>query len=79
MEEAVLKYITNQIKKQSDCPEHWVLFNGAMVKIVETVWDIGMGGRCIQLYPEYNCQGTVSEALYHIEEGTLLYFLTAKI
>lgn len=73
MNDAVLKYITNQINAQAEYPDKWILFNGVAVKIVDTMWDLS-----ILLYPDYKCQGTVSEALYHIEQGTLMYFLTAS-
>lgn len=68
MQDAVLVYVANQIKKQSDYPDKWVCWNGAVVKILDSLEAVPSG---------YLCQGTVSEALYHIEEDTLLYFLTA--
>lgn len=70
MQDAVLSYIANQIKAQSDYPDKWVCFNGAVVLIVDS---------CQSVSENYKIQGTVSEALYHIEEGTLLYFLTATV
>ena len=70
MENAVLSYIANQIKYQSDYPDKWVYFNGAVVVIVDSLSNVS---------DDYKCQGTVSEALYHIENDTLLYFLTATV
>lgn len=68
MQDAVLVYVANQIKKQSGYPDKWVCWNGAVVKIVDNLEAVSS---------DYLCQGTVSEALYHIEKDTLLYFLTA--
>lgn len=68
MQNTVLVYVANQINKQSDYPDKWVCWNGAVVKIVDSLEDVPS---------DYSCQGTVAEALYYIEEGTLLYFLIA--
>ena len=73
---AAIEYITQQILLEKDNPNKWVLFNGAVVKIVDTGWDCS-GEKPRLLYPDYHNQGTVSDALYHIEQGTLMYFLTA--
>lgn len=70
MQDSVISYIANQIKNYKGSSDDWVFFNGAVVLIKETWSSIPEG---------YTCQGTVSEALYHIEENSLLYFLTAKV
>ena len=75
--DAVLNYISNQILLQSSFPDKWVIWNGAIIKIVDTLW-IKDDNKFYLKYPDFKCQGTILEALHAIENNNLLKFLTTN-